>query len=75
MGTGTNPFTDLAEVQGPLYATPDRLTSRFPRALIAAIDLSAALLTAARNRTGSPGRAAALRADFHRLPSPTGPAT
>jgi SAM-dependent methyltransferase len=21
MGTGTNPFTDLAEVQGPLYAT------------------------------------------------------
>jgi ubiquinone/menaquinone biosynthesis C-methylase UbiE len=44
------------------------LAGRFPRARIAAIDLSAALLTAARNRTGSPGRAAAVRADFHRLP-------
>jgi len=118
MRTGASPFTDPAEVQGPLYATPDRLTSRtsalhrarvsgrhagdviadlatdaanpapdviadigcgrgtttltlagrFPRARIAAIDLSAALLTAARNRTGSPGRAVAVRADFHRLP-------
>lgn len=118
MRTGTNPFTDLAEVQGPLYATAGRLASRtsalhrarvsgrhaadviadlaadaaspapgviadigcgrgtttltlarrFPRARIAAIDLSAALLTAAWNRTGSPGRAAAVRADFHRLP-------
>jgi ubiquinone/menaquinone biosynthesis C-methylase UbiE len=40
----------------------------FPRARIAAIDLSAALLAAARNRTAVPGRAAAVRADFHRLP-------
>lgn len=118
MRTGANPFTDPAEVQGPLYAAAGRLASRtsalhrarvsgrhaagviadlaadaaspapaviadigcgrgtttltlagrFPRARVAAIDLSAALLTAARNRTGSPGRAAAVRADFHRLP-------
>jgi ubiquinone/menaquinone biosynthesis C-methylase UbiE len=118
MRTGPNPFTDPAEVRGPLYAAADRLASRtsalhrarvsgrhaadviadlaadaaspapgviadigcgrgtttltlaarFPLARIAAIDLSAALLTAARNRTGSPGRAAAVRADFHRLP-------
>lgn len=118
MRTGANPFTDPAEVQGPLYAAAGRLASRtsalhrarvsgrhaanvianfaadaanptpaviadigcgrgtttltlagrFPRARIAAIDLSAALLTAARNRTDSPGRAVAVRADFHRLP-------
>ena len=118
MRTGANPFTDPAEVQGPLYAAAGRLASRtsalhrarvsgrhaadviadlatdaanpapdviadigcgrgtttltlagrFPRARIAAIDLSAALLTAARNRTAAPGRAAAIRADFHRLP-------
>jgi len=118
MRTGATPFTDPAEVQGPLYAAASRLASRtgalhrarvrgrhaadviadlaadaanpapaviadigcgrgtttltladrFPRARIAAIDLSAALLTATRNRTGSSGRAAALRADFHRLP-------
>lgn len=118
MRTGANPFTDPAQVQGPLYAAADRLASRtsalhrarvsgrhaadviadlaadganpapafiadigcgrgtttltladrFPRARIAAIDLSAALLTTARNRTHSPGRATAVRADFHRLP-------
>jgi ubiquinone/menaquinone biosynthesis C-methylase UbiE len=118
MRTGANPFTDPAEVQGPLYATAGRLASRtsalhrarvsgrhaadviadlatdaanpapdviadigcgrgtttltlagrFPRARIAAIDLSAALLTTARNRTGRPGRAVAVRADFHRFP-------
>jgi SAM-dependent methyltransferase len=118
MRTDANPFTDPAEVRGPLYATADRLASRtsalhgarvsgrhaadviadlaadaaspasaviadigcgrgtttltlasrFPRARIAAIDLSAALLTAARNRTAAPVRAAAIRADFHRLP-------
>ena len=118
MRTGANPFTDPAEVQGPLYATVGRLASRtsalhrarvsgrhaadviadlaaaaaspapaviadigcgrgtttltlagrLPRARIAAIDLSAALLTAARNRTAAPVRAAAIRADFHRLP-------
>jgi ubiquinone/menaquinone biosynthesis C-methylase UbiE len=118
MRTGANPFTDPAEVQGPLYATADRLASRtsalhrarvsgrhaadaiadlaanavssapaviadigcgrgtttltltdkFPRARIAAIDLSAALLTAARSRTAASGKAAAVRADFHRLP-------
>jgi ubiquinone/menaquinone biosynthesis C-methylase UbiE len=118
MRTGANPFTDPAQVQGPLYAAAGRLASRtsalhrargsgrsaadviadlaaaapgpapaviadigcgrgtttltlasrFPRARIAAVDLSAALLTAARNRTGSLGRAAAIRADFHRLP-------
>jgi SAM-dependent methyltransferase len=44
------------------------LANRFPRARIAAIDLSAALLTVARNRLASPGTAAAIRADFHRLP-------
>lgn len=118
MRTAANPFTDPAEVQGPLYATAARLASRtsalhrarvsgrhaadviadlaadaatpapaviadigcgrgtttlmlgrrFPDARIAAVDLSAALLTAARNRTASPGRTAAVRADFHRLP-------
>jgi ubiquinone/menaquinone biosynthesis C-methylase UbiE len=118
MRTGANPFTDPAQVQGPLYAAAGRLASRtsalhrarvsgrsaadviadlaadaanpapafiadigcgrgtttltlasrFPRARIAAVDLSVALLTAARNRAGSLGRAAAVRADFHRLP-------
>jgi SAM-dependent methyltransferase len=118
MRTGANPFTDPAEVQGPLYAAAARLASRtsalhrarvsgrhaadviaglaadaatpapaviadigcgrgtttlmlgrrFPDARVAAIDLSAALLTAARNRTAAPGRTAAVRADFHRLP-------
>ena len=28
MRTGANPFTDPAEVQGPLYATPGRLAIR-----------------------------------------------
>lgn len=28
MRTGANPFTDPAEVQGPLYAAADRLASR-----------------------------------------------
>jgi SAM-dependent methyltransferase len=118
MRTSANPFTDPSEVQGPLYATADRLSNRtsalhrarvsgrhaadviadlaadganpapafiadigcgrgtttltladrFPNARIAAIDLSAALLTAARNRTAALGKAAAIRADFHRLP-------
>jgi tRNA G46 methylase TrmB len=103
MRTGANPFTNPAEVRGPLYAAAGRLASRtsalhrarvsgrhaadviadpaadaaipapvviadigcgrgtttltlagrFPRARIAAIDLSAALLTAARNCTAA----------------------
>jgi ubiquinone/menaquinone biosynthesis C-methylase UbiE len=118
MRTDTNPFTDHAEVRGPLYATAGRLASRtsalhrarvsgrhaadaiaglavreaspepgviadigcgrgtttlalakaFPRARIAAIDLSAALLTAARDRMTGRGKTTAIRADFHRLP-------
>ena len=104
MRTGANPFTDPAEVQGPLYATAGRLASRtsalhrarvsgrhaadviadlaadaavpapaviadigcgrgtttlhaggqVPAARIVAIDLSAALLTTARNRYRPP---------------------
>ena len=118
MRTGANPFTDPAEVQGPLYAAAGRLAcrtsalhrarvsgrhaadviadlaadttaappaviadigcgrgttthtlaDRFPGARILAIDLSAALLTASRNRTADLGNTAAVRADFHRLP-------
>ena len=44
------------------------LADKFPCARIAAIDLSAALLTVARSRTAASGKAAAVRADFHRLP-------
>jgi trans-aconitate methyltransferase len=44
------------------------LAGRLPQARIIAIDLSAALLTTARNRLPAAARAGAARADFHRLP-------
>jgi ubiquinone/menaquinone biosynthesis C-methylase UbiE len=44
------------------------LADRFPRARIAAIDLSAALVTVTRDRLAGSREAAAVRADFHRLP-------
>jgi len=44
------------------------LAERLPQARIIAIDLSAALLTTARNRLPAAARAGAARADFHRLP-------
>jgi SAM-dependent methyltransferase len=44
------------------------LAGRLPQARIIAIDLSAALLTTARNRLPAATRAGAARADFHRLP-------
>lgn len=120
MRTGTNPFTDQAEIRGSLYAAPERLASRtsalhrarvsgrhaadvivglasgapapaviadigcgrgtttltlaqtFPRARIAAIDLSAALLAVTRSRLPGSSRAGAVLADFHRLPLPDG---
>jgi ubiquinone/menaquinone biosynthesis C-methylase UbiE len=66
----TQPFPAavIADIGCGRGTTTLTLADRFPRARIAAIDLSAAPLTAARNRTGSPGRAAAVHADFHRLP-------
>jgi ubiquinone/menaquinone biosynthesis C-methylase UbiE len=64
-----NPAPDvIADIGCGRGTTTLALAGRFPRARIAAIDLSAALLTAARNRTAAPGRVAAVRADFHRLP-------
>jgi SAM-dependent methyltransferase len=44
------------------------LAGRLPQAQIIAIDLSAALLTTARNRLPAAARAGVARADFHRLP-------
>jgi SAM-dependent methyltransferase len=44
------------------------LAGRLPQAQIIAIDLSAALLTTARNRLPAAARAGAVGADFHRLP-------
>ena len=44
------------------------LAGRLPQARIIAIDLSAELLTTARNRLPEAARAGAARADFHRLP-------
>jgi ubiquinone/menaquinone biosynthesis C-methylase UbiE len=120
MRTAANPFTDPAQVSGPLYATAGRLarrtsalhrarvsgrhageviadlarqatgtapvtvadlgcgrgtttrllTERLPRATVTGVDLSAALLAAARGRLPDPRRAGLVRADFHQLPFP-----
>jgi ubiquinone/menaquinone biosynthesis C-methylase UbiE len=118
MSSRGNPFTDPAQIRGPLYGTAGRLAARttalhrarvsgrhaagviaglaasharlepaviadvgcgrgttsralaaaFPAALITAIDLSAALLTAARDLQPRPGTASPVQADFHHLP-------
>jgi SAM-dependent methyltransferase len=118
MRTPASPFTDPAQVRGPLYASAGRqarrtsalhrarisgrhaaeviadlaaaaaatsapvvadigcgrgtttrlLAERFPQARTIALDLSAALLAAARTRLPADMRAGAARADFHRLP-------
>ena len=117
MRSTASPFTDPAQVRGPLYATATRIASRtsalhharvagrhaaefitelaaaadpepaviadigcgrgtttlalakrFPAARIAAVDLSASLLTVTRDRLSGSPASAAVRADFHRIP-------
>jgi ubiquinone/menaquinone biosynthesis C-methylase UbiE len=58
-------ITDIGCGRGTTTLT---LAKRFPHARIAAIDLSQALLTVTRNRLAGSGTAAAILADFHRLP-------
>jgi ubiquinone/menaquinone biosynthesis C-methylase UbiE len=60
--------TVIADIGCGRGTTTLTLTKRFPRARIAAIDLSEALLTVTRNRLADSGTAAAILADFHRLP-------
>jgi ubiquinone/menaquinone biosynthesis C-methylase UbiE len=68
-----------AEAAGPLAGivadlgcgrgtTTGLLAQRLPRSRVVAVDLSAALLTVARSRVPHPQQAAAVGADFHRLP-------
>lgn len=63
--TSTPVIADIACGRGTTTCT---LAGRFPEARFIAIDLSAALLTAARSRLPAAVRSGAVRADFHRLP-------
>jgi SAM-dependent methyltransferase len=67
-GTAVTRTPVIADIGCGRGTTTCLLAGRFPQARIIAIDLSAALLTAARNRLPAAVRAGAARADFHRLP-------
>lgn len=70
LAAGTSPATApvIADIGCGRGTTTRLLARQLPQARVIAIDLSAALLAVTRSRLPSATRAAAARADFHRLP-------
>ena len=68
-GPGSGPLAGIvADLGCGRGTTTGLLAQRLPRSRVVAVDLSTALLTVARSRVPHPQQAAAVGADFHRLP-------